>query len=402
MMFYVTLLVFIFLFITNYCATRSLLHPSAITLLIWISLLLVYELFPHGLYPLSGMFYSALLLWVVPFCVFSCITSKLKIRNKCVLIKEIPSSYVKLNYYILLICLSVTIIGLFITVFTGFGTLLYDARQYMLQTFMHEGKMLLPSYLYMFERLSMIGFVYLLYLYMYEGGLSRRFCIIFVMLLIYFLLFASKTYFLQLGVGFLGLLYIRGFPVKRILFILISISLLIVLFEMTRNAQDASSDNVFSFLIIYFLSPMPAFDLLLSMNTDFTYYFEGEYVFSYFARLFSLVPNSDYLEYLGNSNYVYVPYPTNVFTVMEKYYLDYGMIGFLVFSSIHGIVWGILYKYSKFNDCYKVIYISLLYILVFQFFADFSSNIGLVVSVVLYGCFLFLPLLLKIKKNALY
>lgn len=87
---------------------------------------------------------------------------------------------------------------------------------------------------------------------------------------------------------------------------------------------------------------------------------------------------------------------------MEKYYLDYGMIGILVFSSIHGIVWGILYKYSKFNDCYKVIYISLLYILVFQFFADFSSNIGLVVSVVLYGCFLFLPLLLKIKKNALY
>lgn len=62
----------------SYYRTRRIIYPAVVVSVVWTLLLFLYNIFDHGLYPLSDRFYIATFLWVVPFCLASliCFPSK--------------------------------------------------------------------------------------------------------------------------------------------------------------------------------------------------------------------------------------------------------------------------------------------------------------------------------------
>ena len=65
-----------FLALFSYKCSHSWTHPAFLTSMLWLIMVLCYNVLQHGLYPLSDLFYCALLLWCIPFCVCSLAFSK--------------------------------------------------------------------------------------------------------------------------------------------------------------------------------------------------------------------------------------------------------------------------------------------------------------------------------------
>ena len=72
--------------------------------------------------------------------------------------------------------------------------------------------------------------------------------------------------------------------------------------------------------------------------------------------------------------WVNVPLPTNVYTVLAPSYIDFGVFGIILSSSVQGIVWGTIYGFVKRNYIiFKIIYGTMLYYMGLQFFSDYFA-----------------------------
>lgn len=197
---------------------------------------------------------------------------------------------------------------------------------------------------------------------------------------------------LLLGVIFL-LIYYKKLSLKKAGFIFLFFVALMIIPQLLRSSAEAGSFDLIRFLSIYMLAPLPAFDSVLTGNTDFIDSFHGEYTFRFIV---SLLQNLG-LDITGNrdpfnlDNWVQVPLPLNVYTVMFNFYVDFGMWGIFIFSSLLGSFWGWLYNKIKHGKShYIIIYAALFYTLVFQFFMDYfftffiNTLLVIIVTCILY------------------
>ncbi len=67
------------IFLLVFILKRDIFHPAVIVSGVWGTLLLFYNLIEHPLYPLSGMFYFAVSLWVIPFVMVTLFMDKVKL-----------------------------------------------------------------------------------------------------------------------------------------------------------------------------------------------------------------------------------------------------------------------------------------------------------------------------------
>ena len=118
---------------------------------------------------------------------------------------------------------------------------------------------------------------------------------------------------------------------------------------------------------IYSLGTIPALDNLLNAKV------QPEYGANMFRSLFAL------LNRLGLDvnvvplvrEYTYVPYPINVYTVYQPYYLDFGYPGIILFMTLIGFIYGIVYRKAVVGrSFYIILYGLLLFPLFMQFFQD--------------------------------
>ena len=109
---------------------------------------------------------------------------------------------------------------------------------------------------------------------------------------------------------------------------------------------------------------------------DLTTYFHGDLVFKNFplvGRIFANNYNTVDVNYF-NYEMVHVPLPTNVYTMMAGYWVGWKWLGLIVGGLFHGCFWGYVYNRSRKSEAYKVLYVSILNVLVFYFFHDFLLN----------------------------
>ena len=93
----------------------------------------------------------------------------------------------------------------------------------------------------------------------------------------------------------------------------------VILVEVFRASTDTGDFSFVNFLYSYLFSPLTAFDsFILHSGTDFQTSLKGGFVFGHFF-------NDEYPIYFYNNNFVYVPSPTNVFTVLFSYYASCGI-----------------------------------------------------------------------------
>ena len=223
-----------------------------------------------------------------------------------------------------------------------------------------------------FFRVGQIGFVFCLIWILRDVRFRYRW--LFTSLVFVFIAMgADKGGMLRLFFAYIGALYFANKLKARVL-IGGSLCLLLTICALNFFRGDAEGIDIFELIYIYLFSPLPAFDhYILNSTADLATYFNGDLVFKNFpfvGRLFSDNYDPANVNYF-NYEMVHVPLPTNVYTMMAGYWASWKWSGLIVGGFLHGSFWGYVYNRSKKTEVFKVLYVSLLSVLVFYFFHDF-------------------------------
>lgn len=112
-------------------------------------------------------------------------------------------------------------------------------------------------------------------------------------------------------------------------------------FTVSRTSSDASpsdSMSIIDFLGIYFTSPPIAFGHLRPTISQYLCPNSLWTIYSYMGRFINGVT----VEHDAFSEFVFVPVPTNVYTIMKPFYQDGGVFGVAFFALLYGIGTGLV------------------------------------------------------------
>lgn len=130
---------------------------------------------------------------------------------------------------------------------------------------------------------------------------------------------------------------------------------------------EQDRNTFFDFFSIYVLSPSVAFEWTQEKLTDQF----GSFTFAFFYAFASKLGLGTYYVQKQLQDFVWVPIPTNVYTVFQPYFEDFGYRGIALFASLWGVITGWIYRLCKNgNVLAKCIYAYIVFALVMQFFQE--------------------------------
>lgn len=364
---------------------KNVYHPLVITSLVWLMITILYNTLNHGLYDLSANFYKILGCYIVSFFtgyIFVSLFSKRANTVSCLKSSFNSTCFFKINVFLY----NISFIFLLVILFRYISIIVSGTNIYVLSV-----QDRLPSdirLLNYFDKLILVIFFYLL---LFKKLNKKDYLFLAIYTLVTILKF-GKLFILQLFTSSIVALWIRKkISIKNVLILLIVLMLLMIGIHYVRAGKISSGDIVSALpemLTIYVLSPSKAFDFLLNGKINPGDGHTLKFFYTVAERVFG-IRNST-----GNPNFdgwVYVPYPTNVYTIMFPFYADFKIIGLVIFSFIEGIIFSFLYSRRK-EPFYLLVYVCICYALVLQFFAEIffsflSSMIQIIVwsYVVVYG-----------------
>ena len=160
------------------------------------------------------------------------------------------------------------------------------------------------------------------------------------------------------------------------------VALLFLCFSFLINfvrMSDGDGLDLIEMLGIYIYSPIIALGELPIGNGMW-----GEYTFRLYYAITYKLGLSDYPPVVTVLDYVYVPIPTNVYTIMQPFYQDFGYYGVFYAAIFYGFLYSILYFQAiKKGGVYIILYSIFSVILVFSFmgetlFTNLALNIYLI------------------------
>lgn len=346
-----------------YCKNKDFFNPSVVVCGLWAVILLLYNHYDHGLYPLSDSLYTTITVWALLFSLTAHIFKKITFKHH-----KLPFSYSKyepcrLNikiYNIIIICNILLILSLFNYGHNSFD--LTELRNLSIEV-NYPFHILLLNYINQFSIVYTLGFVF----FYGESHKTKMFILCFVMLVT--LIFkTNKTGFI---VFFMGILFMlkqkKVLTLTRCFYIMGLLLGFMIITAISRG--DTESLNWTDYTIIYLLSPLPAMDMILGDDVAIHYGNWGSATFRMFYKIGELLGFN--VDYSVCNEWVQVPLPTNVYTTLKLYYLDFGYIGIWLFAITLGVIWGVVYRYQKKDPAYMLFYASMIYSLFVQFFGDY-------------------------------
>lgn len=351
---------------------RDYLHPAFITVGIWLVIIFSYNFLirkTHLWYFLSDSFYLILMLYIFAFCIFSGFFSLQKTKGAVI---DSVSFGLKHEFFL---CLSIICLGIsnlyYINLIKSVGfSLLREETEFGAS---------LPFHVKICSYFLQPGIV-LFFLGITKEQNWKKFkfflIILALMILISFFTSMNKGGVFQLAICIFYFLKINKKLNKKTLFLLLSVFLTFVLvLQFLRSGEETSMDNFFlRFLYVYFLSPAPAFDAVISGVKDLHSNYFGCWTLSFFYRFFYKLRLIDVIPstLLKSEKWIGVPFATNVYTMPGYFYIDYGLMGILLCALLYGVIFGIIYSRIKYKNSIsnKIFYSLYLYCLVFQFFGD--------------------------------
>lgn len=383
-MMYFTLFILFCLFVFSYYRSRSILHPATTTSLLWLLILTVYNFSNVVLFDLSCLFYKSLLLWCVPFCIVSLILGNVNFYCSPYL-KNVYSNVKILDRIVIYVYL-ILFLSLILLIQQGLSVdsenIVSGYRNYDM-TNLNEKKSIYESILHYGMNISLI-FV-LARMFYSDNIVGKSWKIAFLLLIVFFVIKAQKSNFILIFLFLLCFYLKKGYKRKIFYIFLFTISLLVFVSILRAGVHDIDFGN---FIQIYTMSSLPAFDTVLLGETVVCPNYPGEFTFNMITRLFYGNRN----DLFSLERWVSVPLPTNVYTVMFNYYVDFGYLGIFIFSVLMGTFWRYLYSFFRRNiSCFVFVYSILYYILVNQFYSDsFSLFTSRWIQYILLSIFLFL------------
>lgn len=340
--------------------------PWSVSILIWLGVLGFYYLLNTDLYPITRQFYYCLIIWLPIFCICSYLTYYLQPQKNSASIqqKNIYSNQYIFNFFfivsliitplyvykILQIVLTFSSEDLMNNIRTlavhgeGVGFLSYsnviNQSLFVVAIWSHPK---VPMWKVITLALACI---------LNSLAIMEKGTIFFVFICIMFVLFEKKKIKLE-SIAMAGILLLAFF----------------YFFNLARSGEDSDyqkNETLLDFFAMYALSPPVAFcQLLPEVTQQFgTNTFESIYLF--LRRYGADVVVKEKLQ-----EFVFVPIPTNVYTMFQPFFIDFGYKGIAFFAAIYGTMSGYFYRlFRNANSFGKCIYTYIVNVLILQFYQE--------------------------------
>lgn len=345
----------------------NLFAPWNVTIALWAFVLLCIYLLGDKLYPLTTQFYTCISLWLSVFCISSFITYNLnKPNNKGNSHISAPVNNNAVLFYILLafsLVLSPLCVKKMLDIVNAFGSenMMQNIRLLAVEG---EGFGLLDQCFFINKVLFIIA------VWKYPEISIWKILLIFFLLILNSIAIMDKGTLFFIVIVVVFILFEKG-KIKTF-HLAIGGSIIVVLFFMLtvlRGGTDTEGNfnaqmDLLEFLAIYIFANPVAFSYLnqavvpqFGANTFYLlYYYLSRYGFG------------DYVVVDIVQEFVRVPVPTNLYTIMQPFYVDFGSIGVAYFALIYGVFTGWCYAgYKSGNSAKKCLYTYLVMVLVLQF-----------------------------------
>ena len=340
--------------------------PWTLTIDIWILILGLYYLLDTDLYPITHQFYYCFLIWLPIFCICALSTFWLSSDTSNSSISTNGIHFNKslfLFFFVISLIITPLYVYRVIQIVTMFGTedLMTNVRTLAL---FGEGQGILNYSAVINQALFVVALwahpkvptwqvvVLGLACLMNSLAIMEKGLMFFVFVSTMFVLFEKKI--------------IR---MRSILTFSILIILLFYIFNLGRAGEDSDyqkEETLFDFFTMYALSPPVAFcQLFPEVIPQFgTNTFETFYLF--LERLGADVVVKNKLQ-----EFVFVPVSTNVYTIFQPFYIDFGYPGIAFFAVIYGCACGYLYRmFRSGNGAGTCLYTYAIYVLLLQFYQE--------------------------------
>ena len=339
--------------------------PWFLTIAIWGLILGLYYLLDTDLYPITKQFYICFLLWLPIFCLCAIATYMLSSRsdygmttggidfNKSLFLLFFGISLIITPLYVYRVIQIVTMFGTE-DLMTNVRTLaVYGEGQGILNYSAVINQALFVVALWAHPKIPIWQIVILgLACLMNALAIMEKGTMFFVFVSTMFVLFEKKV--------------IR---IRTILTFSILIIILFYIFNLGRAGEDSDyqkEETLFDFFTMYALSPPVAFcQLSPEVIPQFgTNTFETVYLF--LQRFGADVVVKDKLQ-----EFVFVPVSTNVYTIFQPFFIDFGYRGVAFFAAFYGCVCGFLYRlFRNGNGVGTCLYTYAVYVLLLQFYQE--------------------------------
>lgn len=316
---------------------RSLIAPSVLVPFIWFFILMFYGIADHGMYELSNGVLFAIFLWVATFYIGSVFFQIVNIKNN-ICIGKINPLVRDIYFYITLIGFPFYVYVIYLQGTTmQEGNFLFNLRMANTGIVKSEYDLGILAYVNTFAFVC-----YIIELFLYNKLYRNRFLIVLIINIALAVFSMAKTSIFFLIFPAIIMLFIKKRLSRFKLFMaLATIVLLFILAGVVRGG-DASFDYILDMFKVYTLGGLPALDILLKEAGAPSVW--GMHVFKFFYTFANVFGAGIDLTNTNDIGYAYVPFATNVFTVMYPFAADFGYWGIAIFGAINGAVAGMLYR----------------------------------------------------------
>ncbi len=342
--------------------------PWTITTVIWLAIEVMFLFQGDLLYPLGNQFHSCLALWLPIFCASALVTYYVLPRgNTGQTLSDIPDINQALFNLFYVISMVITPLYLYkimqVVMMFDSSDMLNNIR--MLAVYGDENYGFL-NYSYVLNQvLLVVG------LWRYpKVPLWQLITIIIASLMSAFAIMEKGMLFF-LFAGVLFVLYEKR--VIKMRSILISSAVLILVFFLFTTARsyredaDPNEDLTFlDFFAIYVLSPAVAFEYVEEDLTPQLGSHTFQTIYMFLNRF-----GGDYEVNAKIQEFVWVPLPTNVYTVFQPFFEDFKYKGVALFAMFYGVLSSLAYRMARNgNSVGKCLYVYVVYVLALQFFQE--------------------------------
>lgn len=375
-MIYVTIaLSLFFVFAGLTCSKNNPFAPSVLTGLLWFATLILFLVVDHHLPPLSTTFFITLSCWIASLSISSLLTQSVtygedKYNDPSMMIRNLYLILSILTFPALLQFANTALVG------GGSGNWALDLRLAAL------GKGSGFKETYGGWQTLIWPVTYMLELLCFKKKQWWRLAIALFIYAMFGVVTMSKMVFLSIFLYTGCILFFKNvIKLKHVVLSSIPLVLMFAVLQMVRHASRLSSVTAV-FFKTYLLGNMSSFDTL----SPCTAHHWGENTF----RLFYAIPYK-----LGITDvepvdailpWIHEPLITNTYTGMYPFYVDFGLVGVILFALILGALYGYTFKKAQSGSNFNIlVYAIFSHIIITQYVADmlFTNTSGYIKLILL-------------------
>ncbi|MBO6256308.1 MAG: oligosaccharide repeat unit polymerase [Bacteroidaceae bacterium] len=341
--------------------------PWTLSVTVWASILAFYYLLDTDLYPITNQFYYSFFLWLPIFC-FCAITTYNLLPSHLTPTTAGHSFEFNRGFFTFFFIISLVITPLYVyrvmqtvmmfstdDLMNNIRTLaIYGEGQGLLNHSVVINEALFIVALWAYPKVPLWQVIALTIECLLNAlAIMEKGTMFFVFICIIFVLFEKKIVKMRTIIiaGAAIMFFFFFFNVQR----------------STNEYYDASETTLIDFISMYILSPPVAFSQL---QIDVTPQF-GSNTFETIYHFLKRFGITGIIEKEKIQEFIWVPICTNVYTVFQPFYIDFGFRGVAFFSMIYGVVGGWLYRlYQNGNTVGTCMYTFFAQILILQFYQE--------------------------------